>query len=146
MKRSAPVRRSGLKPKRGTSTAALKRKATTLHSEYVRARDGGCVRCRRNGTVPSAQLQCAHIVSRRYAATRTKEWNACALCSACHRRLTEHPDEAAAWNYIWCKDFGEYSYEKLREIAYDGQYNVMRADFWREEISRLSGLLAVLDV
>lgn len=136
------MKRSGApKAKRGTSTAALKRKATTLHSQYVRARDGACVRCRLNGAVPSSQLQCAHVVSRRYAATRTKEWNAMALCSACHRRLTEHPDEATAWNYIWCDLFGEKSYEEVRRIAYEGKDTVMRSPFWQSEIARLSALL-----
>lgn len=130
-------KRRARKPKAST----LKNRATTLHSAYVRARDGGCVRCRVNGAVPSSKLECSHLVSRRYTATRTYEWNACALCSSCHRFLTEHPNEAVAWNYYWCATFAPLSYDELIQKAYEGKDRVMRAEFWAGEIERLSRLL-----
>ena len=149
MKRSAmprssvPLARTGKpKAKRGTTTAALKRKATTLHSQYVRARDGRCVRC---GTT-SGQLQCAHIISRRYTATRTDEWNAACLCAGCHRRLTEHPHEHVAFFQHWLNTRnGALPFPRLVEKAYAGKDKVMRAEFWQGEIERLQGLLGALD-
>ena len=138
MKRTAIARSTKpLKKKRGTSTASLKRKATTLHSQYVRARDGCCQKC---GTT-SGQLQCAHIISRRYTSTRTYEWNAVCLCAGCHRRLTEHPHEHVAFFQNWCNQHNGPSFERLVERAYAGKDTIMRADYWRQEIVRLSGLL-----
>lgn len=67
----------------------LRGKATMLHSQVVRARgNGACERCGE-----SRVLQCAHIIPRRYAATRCDPANAWALCAGCHMRLTEHADE-----------------------------------------------------
>jgi hypothetical protein len=123
------------KSKRGTSTASLKRKATTLHSQYVRARDGACVRC---GTT-SGQLQCAHIISRRYAATRCDENAAACLCAACHRRLTEHPHEHVGFFTVYLGSWD--AYQALIDKANAGKDTVMRAEFWQERITALSGLL-----
>lgn len=137
---SVPLKRSKPKAKRGTSTAALKRKATSLHSQYVRARDGRCVRC---GST-SGQLQCAHIISRRYAATRTDEGNAWTLCAACHRRLTEWPNEHVGF---FTQQLGSWdAYQALIDKANAGKDMVMQSDFWQQEIERLSALLAVVDV
>ncbi len=138
------ARTKGVAATRKTPTATLKRKATALHSQYVRTRDGGCVRCRVNGAVPSSQLHCAHIVSRRYAAVRTYEWNACALCSACHRRLTEHPNEAVAWNTYWCATYSPHTYAELIRVADEGINTVMKGEFWRQEIERLTKLIEAL--
>lgn len=141
MKRSVPLRSTPMKrsakpkAKRGTSTAALKRKATSLHSQYVRARDGRCVRC---GST-TGQLQCAHIISRRYAATRTDEGNAYCLCAGCHRRLTEHPHEHVAFFSELLGSWDEY--RKLIDKAYMGKDTVMRSPFWENEIRRLTALL-----
>jgi hypothetical protein len=136
MKRTALARSTKpLKAKRGTSTAALKRKATALHSQYVRARDGRCVRC---GAV-TGQLQCAHIISRRYAATRTYGRNAACLCATCHRRLTEHPHEHVAFFTTWLGSWDEY--QALIDRANNGVGIKFNSDFWQEEIRRLVGLL-----
>jgi hypothetical protein len=70
----------------------LKAKATKLHSQVVRSR-GVCARC---GERDPAKLQCAHIIPRRYSATRCDPEAAWALCKGCHMRLTEHPDEHMA--------------------------------------------------
>jgi 5-methylcytosine-specific restriction endonuclease McrA len=125
-------------PKRGQSAASLKRKATTLHSMVVRARAGyACERC---GTV-DGQLQCAHIVSRRYTATRCDPFNAWCLCAACHRRLTEHPDEHVQFAYA---TRGEAGYAALRACAYAGRGQVMSAAFWRQQVDSLSAELTRL--
>lgn len=62
-------------------------KATRLHAEIVRAR-GACEKCGKR-----TNLQCAHIISRRYANTRTDPENAFCLCAGCHRYFTDWPLE-----------------------------------------------------
>lgn len=107
-------------------------KATRLHSQVVRAR-GTCQRCGRSSGV---QLQCAHLISRRYAATRTDETNAWCLCAACHRRLTEHPDEHMAFVG---ETVGLAVFEALKAKALAG---VKANDaFWLSECERLTALL-----
>lgn len=115
----------------------LKDKATVLHSRYVRARDGRCVRCGATGDF--AQLQCAHIVPRRCAYTRTDERNAACLCAACHMRLTEWPHEHTAFFTAWLGSWDEY--QALIDKAQEGLGKTLRGDFWEEEIRRLSALL-----
>lgn len=124
-------------------------KATMLHSYVVRSR-GACEMCGRPGedlvvavpklgklVLPIGGLQAAHIVSRSYAATRTDETNAWALCPAHHRRLTQHPEE-----HVWfaTRTLGEAGYAELRAKAYQG-LNAKPA-FWQAEIDRLTALLA----
>lgn len=138
MKRSPmPARTTRLKPKRGTKTSTLKNRATNLHSQYVRARDEACVRCGVSGG--SAQLQCAHIVSRRCAATRTDERNAATLCAACHRRLTEYPHEHVRFFTVYLGSWD--AYQALLDKAESGLHQTMRGDFWQGEIERLQALL-----
>jgi hypothetical protein len=130
------------KPMRRTkagSAAALKRKATVLHSRYVRARDGRCVRCGRT----DGQLQCAHVFSRRYAATRTFEGNAVCLDAACHRYLTENPFEHVVFFQTY---LGLEQFEALKVKAYAGIGQTMKADFWEAECARLSAALERLGV
>lgn len=130
-----PVKaRKPVKRARSGSAAALKRRATSLHSQYVRARDGRCVRCGRT----DGQLQCAHVFSRRYAATRTDERNAACLCATCHRYLTENPYEHVLF-FTAHLDPGEFQH--LRDKAYGGIGQVMRAEFWAAECARLERLL-----
>lgn len=62
-----------------------KGKATKLHSELVRS-IGYCENC---GSTQN--LQAAHIVGRKYSATRTLICNAYCLCASCHRRYTDWP-------------------------------------------------------
>jgi len=137
MKRTALARTKPLAKKRATKASTLKNRATDLHSRYVRARDGACVRCGATGDY--AQLQCAHIVSRRCAATRTDERNAATLCAACHRRLTEYPHEHVGFFTGWLGSWDEY--QQLLDKAESGLHTTMRGPFWQEEIRRLSALL-----
>jgi 5-methylcytosine-specific restriction endonuclease McrA len=85
------------KPKRRIRRQA-KRKAKLhdadkLFSELIRRRDGWA--CRNCGS-PIAP-QCAHIVSRRYRATRWSAENAVTLCKADHMRWTHDPLGWEAW-------------------------------------------------
>ena len=137
---SVPLARTGKpKVKRGTTTAALKRKATVLHSQYVRARDGACVRCGRSEGV---QLQCAHIVGRTAAYTRTDENNAACLCAGCHHTLTHAPHEHVAFFTAYLG--GWETYQALIDKAREGLGKTLREDFWQGEIERLSKLLEAL--
>lgn len=67
--------------------------ADTLFSTYIRTRDGWA--CRNCGS--PYMVQCAHIVSRRYRATRWTPDNALALCQKCHLRWTHNPIAFEAW-------------------------------------------------
>lgn len=112
-----------------------KGKATELHSKIVRARGNGiCDKCYR----ADRDLQCAHIVGRRYSATRTDLANAWALCAGCHRRLTEHPDEHVAFAI---QTHGIEGYELLRIKAYQGA----RMD-WVAEVARLRAIAVDMGV
>lgn len=133
----AAKRAKPLKKVRATKTSTLKNRATVLHSRYVRARDGACVRCGVTGDF--AQLQCAHIISRRCAATRTDERNAATLCASCHRRLTEYPHEHVGFFTTWLGSWA--AYQALLDKAESGLHKTMRGDFWEGEIERLRGLL-----
>ena len=79
-------------------------------SLWIRRRDGG--RCMACGS--TERLQCAHIVSRRYRATRWDNDNAVALCSRCHTNYTHHPLE---WHEWVDRTFGDAHYGLLRAQA-----------------------------
>jgi 5-methylcytosine-specific restriction endonuclease McrA len=105
-------------------------KATRLHSLLVRSR-GQCEAC---GSTRS--LQTAHIISRRYAATRTDERNAFALCAACHMRFTDHADE---WLEFVDRTIGRAEYDRLKQKALAGCKST--DSFWLAECERLQALL-----
>lgn len=105
-------------------------KATRLHSLVVRAR-GACERCGRTET-----LQAAHIISRRFAATRTDETNAWCLCAGCHRRLTEHPDEHM---HFVAQTIGMDQFDVMKAKALSGVH--AKPAFWEAEVERLTALL-----
>lgn len=108
-----------------------KGKATRLHSLVVRSR-GRCERC---GS--TSNLQTAHIVSRRFSATRTDERNAWCLCASCHRRLTDWPNEHVAFAY---QTIGEELYAELRQKALSN-LRPWKSYEWQAECVRLQGLL-----
>lgn len=102
-------------------------KATKLHSQLVRSR-GRCERC---GS--THMIQTAHIISRRYANTRTDENNAWCLCAACHFHLTDHPDEHM---HFVAQTIGMDEFDRLKQKALGSG----RVD-WEAEVLRLQGLL-----
>src|SRR5687767_11227967 len=85
-------------------------RATKLHSLVVRSR-GKCERC---GETDYSKLQTAHVIPRRYAATRTDERNAFCMCARCHMRLTEWPNEFMAFI---SETIGLDEFHRLREKA-----------------------------
>lgn len=64
-----------------------KAKADVLFSKIIRS-TGRCLRC---GSTEN--LQCAHIISRKYSATRTDLRNAYCLCAKDHFYFTNWPRE-----------------------------------------------------
>jgi hypothetical protein len=92
-----------------TEQQVAKDKATKLHAELVRAR-GSCERC---GTTEN--LQCAHIISRRYSQTRCRLDNAFCLCAGCHMRFTEWPLEFARFVQ---NQIGINGYMELKSISH----------------------------
>jgi 5-methylcytosine-specific restriction endonuclease McrA len=83
------VRWTGFKRKPLT----VEQRADALFSRIVRTRDGG--RCRRCGSV--WQVDCAHIIRRRFHAVRWVLLNAVSLCRECHDHLGAHEDEWRSW-------------------------------------------------
>lgn len=108
-------------------------KATRLHSLLVRSR-GRCERC---GEADYSKLQCAHIIRRRYSATRTDETNAWCLCASCHFRLDGHPDEFMEFVE---QTIGRAKYDSLKKKA----MTVTKVD-WKAEALRLSELVKQLE-
>lgn len=109
-------------------------KATRLHAQIVRAR--GTCENDWSTTQHSGQLQCAHIISRRYASTRTDLDNAYCLCAACHRYFEEAPLEFAKFVYA---TIGETKYEELRKKS----LGIKKVD-WVVETARLNAIWKVL--
>jgi hypothetical protein len=93
--------------RRVASPKGAKAKADRLFSLIVRSR-GACQACNKK-----ANLQCAHIISRRFANTRCDERNALCLCGGCHHFFTDHPVE-----------FGEFVTELIGSGTYGELYQL----------------------
>lgn len=109
-----------------------KGKATKLHAELVRSR-GACQRCGSTDT-----LQCAHIITRSYSATRTDERNAWCLCAGCHLYLGLHQFEHVEFALA---TIGAEVYAELREKATSNP-RPWKPAMWQAEVVRLTALLA----
>lgn len=108
----------------------LRGKATKLHSLVVRSR-GRCERCGSTQT-----LQAAHIIPRRYAATRVDPENAWCLCAGCHRRTTEWASDHMA---LVEQTIGLERFWELKRAAETG---VKANDaYWQGWIDRLNDML-----
>lgn len=101
--------------------------ADRLFSLYIRARDGHCRRCGQD-----FDLQCAHLTSRTYHATRFDEDGAVALCRGCHLWFDHHPIEKRRLAREW---IGDEAYEALEhrgaaygKVDYDAVLNWLRAE------------------
>lgn len=73
------------------STKGAKARADRLFSQIVRS-PGRCASCGN-----ASDLQCAHIISRRFSNTRCDEANAVPLCARCHHFFTDHPVDWGVW-------------------------------------------------
>jgi len=100
-----------------------KGKATKLHALIIRSRSS-CECCSRTNN-----LQCAHIISRKYSWTRTALDNAFCLCASCHRHFTDNP-----------VDFGRFTIAQIGEEAYQSlldRRNSIDKFNWDDEVERL---------
>jgi hypothetical protein len=109
-----------------------KGKADKLFSLIIRS-VGQCQRC---GSQDN--LQCAHIISRKYSATRTDERNAWCLCAKCHRRFTDWPREHS--HYI-TETIGSEVYDELRAKA-----ETVTKMNWTQEYERLKARAKDLNI
>ena len=101
-----------------------KGKATRLHALITRAYDK-CLRCDNTHA-----LQCAHIISRKYAQTRTDLDNAFCLCASCHMYFTDNPVE-----------FGQFTIDQIGETNYTDllrKRQVIAKVDWDAEVIRLT--------
>jgi len=104
-----------------------KGKATRLHAQIIRSH-GECEAC---GSTNA--LQCAHIISRKYARTRTMLENAFCLCASCHRIFTDNP-----------VDFSQFVLEKIGDAGYAellAERNRIDKVDWEEEACRLKKMI-----
>lgn len=107
-----------IKPARG-----YKAKSDKLFSQLVRSR-GTCLNC---GSTQN--LQCAHIVSRRYSATRTDLLNAYCLCAKDHFYFTAWPKE---FSKFITEHTGTEVYDELKRKA-----ETVTKINWQDEYERL---------
>jgi len=89
-----------------------KAKADRLFSLAIRSH-GRCENCQKSSGV---QLQCAHIMSRRYSKTRCDLRNAFCLCAGCHIYFTANP---VAFGQFVSKTWANEHFELIQKRAYD---------------------------
>jgi len=102
--------------------------ADTLFSRIIRSR-GRCERC----SIDIGPFHTAHIVRRRYSATRCVEDNAWCLCPSCHHVVDEWPlkhTELVNWT------IGMARYDELVKLAQAGP-TLSPKLFWKNEVERL---------
>ena len=113
MIRRKPSNRGKKTSKRRKSRLALRRECDRRFALAIKARDNWqCVMC---GKVSG--VQCAHIFSRAYHATRWMLANAVTLCAGCHFR--GHKDPLRFEDWVKAR-IGEAGWEELRAIARRG--------------------------
>ena len=111
-----------------------KAKADKLFSEVIRS-VGYCeadgyddVRC-------SPQLQCMHIISRRFNATRCDTRNAFSGCAAHHRFFTDHPREFSKFiTTTWAQKYYDEVYQNSRNSSLGKQVD------WDERVAFLTDI------
>jgi len=108
-----------------------KAKCDRLFSLIVRAR-GACENC---GESRYAQLQTAHIISRRYSHTRCDLDNAYCLCAACHRAFTDHPVDFGAFVKFKNTNYGVLIIRSQDQAKKD----------WDDELVRLTAIWADIE-
>lgn len=113
-----------------------KSKCDKLFSEIIRS----IGECEAAGYAPGAcsnQLQCMHIISRRFSNTRTDLRNAFSGCAAHHRYYTDQPREFSRFiTQTWAQEYYKHIYRKSQEV---GKVN------WDDEYIRLKDIKKQLD-
>lgn len=95
----------------------LKAKADKLFSEVIRS-VGYCEAQGHDNVNCSPQLQCMHIISRRFNATRCDTRNAFSGCAAHHRFYTDHPRQFSRFiTNTWAQEHYDHIYDKSRDSS-----------------------------
>lgn len=112
-------------------------KADLLAARIVRSR-GRCQYpdCNRTDVV------WAHVIRRRYSATRCLEDGAWALCGTHHDLVDNWPDEHAK---VVAATIGEERYLELKRIANEG-HPLSATLFWASEVERLEARCRELEI
>lgn len=114
--------------------------ADKAFSQYIRLRDGMCLRCRIpvtvNGKGLPTSLQASHFQGRRKENTRFDPDNVCALCMGCHMYFTANPAE----HYQWQVDrLGQKTVDEviLKSNTYLKKDRQLQAMYWSQELKEL---------
>lgn len=108
------------------------KKADVLFSQYIRKRDGKCMRCGKDTT-----LQCAHYFGRRNRRLRYDPQNSITLCYSCHIFWAhKEPHEFVEW----FREKFPKNYEYLLKVRNE----VEKIDY-EEVIESLQKLLESMD-
>jgi hypothetical protein len=126
---SSRCARLGFRRSRGASLVGVRQRLDRLFGEAVRAR-GQCERC---GS--TTNLQCAHVVHRRYEPVRWSQENALCLCSKCHYWGHAFPLD---WEDFVVGVMGPDGFDALKRDAQSGR----ETDFYAllAELESLAGV------
>ncbi len=113
-------------------------KADFLFSRIVRSRG----RCEYPGCTSQGPFDTAHLIGRRYSATRCMEDNAVSSCRSHHVLIDSWWDEK---RYVVQATCGEDRYVELKAIAEAG-HPLSAALFWQDEVERLTARCVELDI
>jgi len=94
----------------GFCNTHLLRRADAVFSQYIRHRDGRCMKC---GS--GERLQCAHIISRRYRGPRWDTGNAVCLCARCHTYYEHRPLE-------WQDEWSDWDIRRREALDWSGDW------------------------
>lgn len=111
--------------------------ADKAFSQWIRLRDGRCLRCqsqvRVNDKGEPVSHQASHFQGRGKENTRFDPENVCTLCTGCHMYLTAHPAEHYAWQIA---RLGQQKVDDivLRSNLYRKKDRKAEALFWKQEL------------
>lgn len=112
------VPKPSFKKRKGNFKTAKRCPADAAFSDYIRLRDGKCVRC---GKLPTARqsdglmvvgLDCSHYFGRRRETTRFDPKNCDSLCSPCHGRW--ETEDREDYRDFKIKQLGQQGFDLLR--------------------------------
>ena len=92
-------------------------RADTIFSQFIRIRDGRCMRCGSpvafNGAGMPVSHQCSHYFSRGRESTRFNPENADTFCFTCHELMEKEKQDKKEYR-------GEYTMFKVRQLGENG--------------------------
>jgi hypothetical protein len=115
--------------------------ADKLFSQWVRLRDGKCLRCGSkvefNGKGEPVSHQASHFQGRGKENTRFDPDNVCTLCMGCHMYFTAHPAEHYQWQV---QRLGQDKVDQLvlKSNLHKKKDRQLEAFYWRQELKKLT--------